>query len=143
MVVVGFDTSSSLNLGRGSCSCRPGGLSGSRRGEVWLLLAGVEHHRRSSCRGGVLLDRVHGCSRAWVLQVVLARMVVMVVVVHVGRREVLELLVVVGSHRRGAARVSSHHFWNIGGSGATQSHPPPEETMRDSRHLTRTEPQPL
>lgn len=91
VVVVSFDNSSGLNL-RGSCGRgRPGGLSGGRRGEVGLLLAGVEHHRRRSGRGGVLLDRVHGGGAARVLQVMLAREVV---VVHMGRRKVLELVVV-------------------------------------------------
>lgn len=101
VVVVSFDSSgSSLNLGRSCGRCRPRGLSGGRRGEVGLLLAGVEHHCCSSSRGVMLLNRVHGCSRARVLQVMLARMV-MVVVVHVGRRKVLELVVVMwvmGSH---------------------------------------------
>lgn len=99
VVMVSFD-SSSLNLGR-SCGRRwPRGLSGGRGGEVGLLLARIEHHRCSSSRGAMLLDRVHSCSRAWVLQMMLAR-VVMVVMVHVGRWKVLELVVVMwvmGSH---------------------------------------------
>lgn len=71
-------------------------MSWSRRGEVGLLLVRVEHHRCSySCRC-VLLHSVHSCSRARVLQVVLARVVV--VVMHVGGLKVLELVVVVGSH---------------------------------------------
>ncbi len=99
VVVVSFDSCGGLNLGRSRGRRRPGGLSGGRRGEVGLLLAGVEHHRRSGSRGGVLLDRVHGGGGARVLQVMLARVVV--VVVHVGGRKVLELVVVMrvmGSH---------------------------------------------
>lgn len=101
-----------------------GGLSGGGRGEVGLLLARVEHHRRGRGRGGVLLDRVHGGGGARVLQVVLAGVVV---VVHVGRREVLELVVVMrvmGGHCRGATVVRSHHFCNIGSSRAAKSHAP-------------------
>lgn len=98
VMVVSFDRSGGLNLG-GSCSSgRPGGLSRGRRGEVGLLLAGVQHHRRSSSRGGLLLDCVNGGSGARMLQEMLARVVM---VVHVGRLKVLELVVVVremGSH---------------------------------------------
>lgn len=125
VMVVSFDSSGGgLNLGGSRGRRRPGSLSGGRRGEVGLLLAGVEHHRRGGGRGGVLLDRVHGGGRARVLQVMLARVVV---VMHVGRREVLELVVVMrvmGSHCRGATVVSSHHFWNIGSSCAAESHSP-------------------
>lgn len=99
VVVVSFD-GSSLNLGGSRRRCRPGGLSRGRRGEVRLLLARVEHHGGSSCRGGVLLDRVHCGGRARMLQVMLPGVVV---VVHVWRRKVLELVVVVrvmGSHCR-------------------------------------------
>lgn len=98
MVVVRFDSSGGLNLGGSRSRRRPGGLPRRRRGEVGLLLPGVEHHGRGSSRGGVLLDRVHGGGGARVLQVMLARVVV---VVHVGRRKVLELVVVMrvmGSH---------------------------------------------
>lgn len=98
MVVVSFDGSGGLNLGGSRGRRRPGGLSRCWRGEVWLLLAGIEHHRRSRSCGCVLLDRVHSCGGARVRQVMLARVVV---VVHVGRREVLELVVVMrvmGSH---------------------------------------------
>lgn len=103
VVVVSFDSCSGLNLGRSHGCRRPGGLSGGRRGEVWLLLARVEHHRCSGSRGGMLLDRVHGGGGAWVLQVMLARVVVVVVLLllHVGGRKVLELVVVMrvmGSH---------------------------------------------
>lgn len=122
MVMVSFDSRGSLNLGGSRGGRRPGGLSGGRRGEVGLLLAGVEHHRRSGSRGGVLLDRVHGGGRARVLQVVLAGVVV---VVHVGRRKVLELVVVMrvmGSHCGGATVVSSHHFCNICSRWAAKSH---------------------
>lgn len=97
VVVVSFDSGGSLNLGGSRGRCRSGGLSGGRRGKVGLLLARVEHHCRSSSCGGVLLGRVHGGCGARVLQVMLAR----VVVVHVGRRKVLELVVVMrmmGSH---------------------------------------------
>lgn len=91
MMMMGFDHSGGLDLGRSRRSRR---LSGCRRGEVGLLLTGVEHHSRSdSSRGRVLLDRVHGGSGPRVLQVMM--------VVHVGGRKVLELLVVVrvmGSH---------------------------------------------
>lgn len=65
LVVMSLDSGSSLNLCRG-CSRRwPGCLSRRWGGEVGLLLAGVEHHRRRSSsrsRGVLLLDRVHGCS---------------------------------------------------------------------------------
>lgn len=68
----------------------------------------------------MLLHGVHSRSRARVLQVVLTRVVV---VVHVGGLQVLELVVVVGSHCGRAPAVRSHHFGNIGSSGTTQSHP--------------------
>lgn len=101
MVVVSLHSGGGLNLGWSYSCCWPWGLSGGRRGEVGLLLAGVEHHRRRRRRrrrGCVLLNGVHGSGGARVLQVMLARVVV---VVHVGRREVLELMVVMwvmGSH---------------------------------------------
>lgn len=123
-MVMSLDSSSSLNLGRSSSSCRSRGLSRSRRGEVGLLLARVQHDSSSSC-GGVLLDGVHSSSRAWVLQVMLASVVV-VMMMHVGRRQVLELMVVMrvmGSHCWGTTVVSSHHFGNICSSCATKSHP--------------------
>lgn len=67
VVVVSFDSRGGLNL-CGSHSCRrPGGLSGSWRGKVGLLLAWVEHDCCSGSRGGVLLNRVHGGGRARVL----------------------------------------------------------------------------
>lgn len=97
VVVVGFNSGGGLHLGRSHSGCRPRGLSGGRGGEVGLLLAGVEHHGGGGC-GRVLLNGVHGGGGAWVLQVVLARVVV---VVHVGRWKVLELMVVMwvmGSH---------------------------------------------
>ena len=121
VVMVSFD-GGSLNLGGSRGGRRPGRLSRGGRGEVGLLLAGVEHHRRRGSRGGVLLDRVHGGGGARVLQVVLARVVV---VVHVGRRKVLELVVVMrvmGSHCGGATVVSSHHFCNICSRRAAKSH---------------------
>lgn len=73
-VMVSFDRGGlDLDLGH-----RSGGLSGCRRREVGLLLTGIEHHRRG-------------------------RVAVVVVVVHVWRREVRELVVVVmrvmGGHR--------------------------------------------
>lgn len=53
---------------------------------------------------------------------------VVVMVVHVGRREVLQRVVVVvrvmGSHGRGATVISGHHFGNIWSSRATESHAP-------------------
>lgn len=132
VVVVNFASSGGLDLCRSRGRRRPGGLPGGRRGEVRLLLARVEHHRRSCRRGAVLLDRVHGGGGARVLQVVLSRVVVVVVVVvHVGGRKVLQLVVVVrvmGSHCRGASVISSHHFCNIGRSCAAQSH----KTMREA-----------
>lgn len=70
-----------------------------------------------------MLNRVHSSGGARVLQVMLARVVV--VVVHVGRRKVLELVVVMrmmGSHCRGATVVSGHHFCNICSRSATKSH---------------------
>lgn len=93
MVVVRFDGGGSLNLGGCRGRRRPGSLPRRGRGEVGLLLAGVEHHGGGGGRGrgGVLLHRVHGGGGARVLQVMLARVVM---VVHVGRREVLELVVV-------------------------------------------------
>lgn len=94
MVVVRFDGSGGLNLGGCRGRRRPWSLPRRGRGEVGLLLAGVEHHGGgggSRGRGGVLLHRVHGGGGARVLQVMLARVVM---VVHVGRREVLELVVV-------------------------------------------------
>lgn len=116
---MGFD-SRSLNLCR-RCSGRgPRGLPGRRRGEVGLLLAGVQHHRGG--RGRVLLDRMDCSGRAGVLQVVLPGVVVMV---EVRRWEVRELVMVVwvmSRHRRGATVVRSHHFCGIGGRGFTQSH---------------------
>lgn len=121
LVLVSFD-SSSLHLGGSRSRRRPGGLSGGRGREVGLLLAGVEHHRRGGGRGRVLLHRVHGGGGARVLQVMLARVVV---VVHVGRRDVLELVVVMrmmGSHCRGATVISSHHFCDICSRGAAKSH---------------------
>lgn len=81
MVVVSFD-SRSLNLGRCGSRCRTGGLSRSWRGKVWLLLARVQHYR-CSCRS-VLLYRVNSGGRAGVLQVMLARVVM---VVEMGRWE--------------------------------------------------------
>lgn len=123
VVVVRFD-GGGLNLCR-SRGCRwPGGLARRGRGEVGLLLAGVEHHSRRGRRGGVLLDCVHGGSGARMLQVMLA--CVVVVVVHVGGRQVLQLVVVMrvmGSHCRGASVVRSHHFGDICSCGAAQSHP--------------------
>lgn len=83
---------------------------------------------------GLLLDRVQGGGGgARVLQVMLAHVVVVVVIVvvvvvvvrlHVGGREVRELVVmlVVGGHRRGAAVVSGHHFRNMCSRGAAKSH---------------------
>ena len=118
VVVVCFN-GCGLNLRRGRGRCRPGGLARRRRGEVGLLLAGVEHHGRCGRRGGVLLDRVHGGGGARVLQVV-------VVVVHVGGRQVLQLVVVMrvmGSHCRGASVIRGHHFGDICRRCAAQSHP--------------------
>lgn len=128
VMLVGFDRRS-LNLGR-CCSGRwTGGLPGRRRGEVGLLLAWVQHHRRccgggcSSCgRGRVLLDRMDRGGRTWVLQVVLARVMV---VVKVGRWEMRELMMVVrmmSRHRRSAAVVSGHHFCGITGRSFAKSH---------------------
>lgn len=51
-----------------------------------------------------------------------------VMMMHVGRREVLELVMVVrvmGSHSRGATVISGHHFCDICSSCATESHSPP------------------
>lgn len=80
-----------LNL-RWSCSGRrPRSLTGSGRGEVRLLLARVQHHCRSGSSGGgcgrgsVLLYGVHGGGRTGVLEVMLARVMMMVEVG--GRRE--------------------------------------------------------
>lgn len=124
VMLVRFDSSGGggLNLGGRRSRRRPGGLSGGRGREVGLLLARVEHHRRSGGRGRVLLDRVHGGGGARVLQMMLAGVMV---VVHMGRRKVLELMVVMrvmGSHCRGATVVSSHHFWNICSRCAAKSH---------------------
>lgn len=86
MVVVSFD-SRSLNLGRCCCRRRAGGLSRSWRGKVWLLLARVQHYRGcrcSCCCRSVLLYRVDSGGRAGVLQVMLARVVM---VVEMGRWE--------------------------------------------------------
>lgn len=102
LVVVRFG---GLDLRRRRRRRRPGGLARRRRGEVGLLLPGVEHDGR---RGG-----------ARVLQVV-------VVVVQVGGRQVLQLVVVVrvvGRHGRGAPVVRRHHFRDVGSRGAAQSHP--------------------
>lgn len=74
-----------------------GGSSGSwslprgRRGEVWLLLPGVQHDSSAPC-GGVLLERVHGRSGDRSLQGVLWR----VVVLQVRGGQVLQRVVVVG-----------------------------------------------
>ena len=123
LVVVSFPSSGRLDLGGSRSGCRSGSLSQSRRREVGLLLAGVEHHcSGSSSRGAVLLHRVHGGGGARVLQVMLTRVVV---VMHVGRWKVLELVVVMrvmGSYCRGATVVSSHHFWNICSRCAAKSH---------------------
>lgn len=72
-----------LNL-RWSCGGRrPRSLTGSGRGEVRLLLARVQHHRRSGGSGGgrgsVLLYGVHGGGRTGVLEVMLARVMMMMV----------------------------------------------------------------
>lgn len=95
VVVVGFNSSGGLDLGWSHSGCWPRSLSGGRGGEVGLLLAGVEHHGGGGGGSGgcgcVLLNSVHGGGGARVLQVVLARVVV---VVHVGRWKVLELMVV-------------------------------------------------
>lgn len=118
-----------LNLRWGCSGRRPRGLSRSRRGEVRLLLARVQHHRRCSGssssrgRGGVLLYGVHGGGRAGVLEVMLAR-VVMVMEVG-GWREMGQLVVMVRvmrCHCRGAAVVRSHHFRGIGSRRSAQSH---------------------
>lgn len=118
-----------LNLCRGCSGRRPRSLTRSGRGEVRLLLARVQHHRRrgsssSSCgRGSVLLYGVHGGGRAGVLEVMLAR-VVMVVEVG-GWREMGQLVVMVRvmrCHCRGSAVVRSHHFRGIGSRRSAQSH---------------------
>lgn len=53
MVVVSFD-SSSLDLSGGSGSSRSWSLPRGRRGEVWLLLPGIQHDSSAPC-GGMLL----------------------------------------------------------------------------------------
>lgn len=73
-------------------------MSRSRRGKVGLLLARIEHHCCSCSSGCVLLHGAHSCSGARVLQVMLPCMVVVVVVMHVRRREVLQLVVVMGPY---------------------------------------------
>lgn len=89
VVVVRFDRRC-LDLRRRRGRRRARGLTRSRGGEVGLLLARVQHHRRSGGRsssrgrGGVLLDRVDGRGGAGVLQVMLGGVVV---VVEVRRRE--------------------------------------------------------
>ena len=99
MVVVSFDSSGGLNLGGSRRRRRPRSLSRGRGWKVRLLLTRIEHDSRSGSCGRMLLDCVHGSGGARVLQVMLAGVVVMgVVVVHVGRRKVLELVVVMGSH---------------------------------------------
>ncbi len=116
-----------LNL-RWGCSGRwPRSLSRSGRGEVRLLLARVQHHRRrggsSSGRRAVLLYWVHGGGRAGVLEVMLAR-VVMVVEVG-GWMEMGQLVVMVRvmrCHCRGATVIRSHHFRGIGSRRSAKSH---------------------
>lgn len=116
-----------LNLRWGCSGRRPRSLSRSGRGEVRLLLARVQHHRRSggssSGRGGVLLYWVHGGGRAGVLEVMLAR-VVMVVEVGVWREmgQLVVMVRVMRCHCRGAAVVRSHHFRGIGSRRSAQSH---------------------
>lgn len=129
-----------LNLRWGCSGRRPRSLSRSGRGEVRLLLARVQHDRRrggSSSgrgRGSVLLHGVHGGGRAGVLEVMLAR-VVMVMEVG-GWREMGQLVVMVRvmrCHCRGAAVVRSHHFRGIGSRGSAKSHSLTHSTARNER----------